>query len=186
MKKIIFLLLALFSISVNAQTKKPSITKPSKSEIDILYDKYKDTENINLLTPLGDLYGNIIIKYNSSKKPASIRINGISANKAMIASFISNTIIMKINQGYKPTDDTFLWGYNSYSELIKEGSYVDSCFKSKQNYQLLMRKENMYFRVNAKCCERNEEGYMSDNYTWEIETGDTKRQGVKNATNFEF
>ena len=186
MKIKLFLILALFSTLVNAQSKKPATTKPAQQEIDKLYDKYKDTKNINLLTPLGDLYGNVTIKYNSSKKPVSVKINGTSANKAMIASFISNTIIMKINQGYKPTDDTFLWGYDSYAELIKEGSYVDSCFKSKQNYQLLMRKENMYFRVNAGCCEKNKEGYENDNYTWEIETGDTKRQGGKKTTNFEF
>lgn len=51
MKKIVlFITLVVFTGYVNGQNKKTSATKP---EIDKLYEKYKDSDNITLFTPRG-------------------------------------------------------------------------------------------------------------------------------------
>ena len=177
-------MLTLFSTYLNAQTKKPATTKPAtatpaKPEIDKLYEKYKDSETITLFTPHGDLYGNVSIELNDNEKPISVTIHGVSENKPAIAEFISNTIKMKLKQGYKATKVPFGWDAWNYAELVEQG--LGWGFKEEHSFQLLMRKGNMYFRVDAGCCVN-----MGDGYTWEIETGDTKRQGGKNATKFEF
>ncbi|ATA73071.1 MULTISPECIES: hypothetical protein [Capnocytophaga] len=178
MKKIIlFITLAIFTGYVNGQNKKTSATK---SEIDKLYEKYKDSDNITLFTPQGDLQGIVTIKMNDNYKPVSITIKGSSEHKASIAEFISNTIKMKLKQGYKVTKAPFGWNTWSYAELVEQG--LGWGFKKdRQSFQLLMKKGNMYFRADAGCCV----GYDTS-YTWEIETGDSKRQGGSSATNFEF
>ena len=40
-----------------------------------------------------------------------------------------------------------------------------------------MGKGSLYFKIEV---------YSGSTYTWSIETGDTKRQGGKGATDFEF
>jgi len=192
MKNIFLLLLILFTAHVNAQTKKPApskstITKSAKSEIDELYEKYKDSKNITLFTPHGNLYGNIYIEMNDNEKPVSVTIHGVSENKPAISEFISNTIKMKLNQGYKATKVPFGWNAWSYAELVEQG--LGWIFKQEHSFQLLMRKGNMYFRVDGGCCvDKIDDGTMFGKsvYTWEIETGDSKRQGGDKATDFEF
>jgi hypothetical protein len=189
MKNTLLLLIVLLSTCVNAQTKKPISTKPStkkptKPEIDKLYEKYKDSEIITLFTPHGDIYGNVSTEINDNEKPVSVTIHGVSDNKPAIAEFISTTIKMKLKQGYKATKVPFGWEAWNYAELVEQG--LGWGYKEEHSFQLLMRKGSMYFRVDAGCCAENEQGYLNEGYTWEIETGDTKRQGGKNATNFEF
>lgn len=180
MKKIVlFITLVVFTGYVNGQNKKTSATKP---EIDKLYEKYKDSDNITLFTPQGDLEGKVTIKMNNNYKPVSITIKGISEHKAPIAEFISNTIKMKLKQGYKVTKAPFGWNSWTYAELVEQG--LGRGFKEEHSFQLLMKKGNMYFRVDAGCCV-DYIGWKGA-YTWEIETGDSKRQGGSNATNFEF
>ena len=119
MKNTILMLMTLFSTFSNAQTKKPSTTKDSKPEIDILYEKYKDKEDITLFTPHGNLYGNVSVEFNEDEKPVSVSIQGNSENKPAIAEFISNTIKMKLKQGYKPTKVPFGWNAWTYAELVE-------------------------------------------------------------------
>lgn len=194
MKNTLLLLLVVLSTTiVYAQTKKPAsktkpaTAKPSKPEIDKLYEKYADSKNITLYTPHGDLFGNVYIEMNDNEKPISVSIHGVSENKPAIAEFISNTIKMKLKQGYKATKVPFGWDSWNYAELVEQG--LGWYFKEKHSFQLLMRKGNMYFRVDAGCCvDKIEDGSMLGKsvYTWEIETGDTKRQGGNKATKFEF
>lgn len=185
---ITILLIIIFSTTLlNAQTKKTNTTasqKPAKPEIDKLYEKYKDSDNITLYTPHGDINGNVQIEFNNNEKPVSVTINGNSTNKAAIAEFISNTIKMKLKQGYKATKTPFFWGSLPYTEIVEQ--CLGWGFKEENSFQLLMRKGNMYFRVDAGCCAKDSKGYMGDGYTWEIVTGDSKRQGGDKATNFEF
>jgi hypothetical protein len=182
-----FLLMMIFGLLIgfaipntaNSQINKPVETKQVKPEIDKLYERYKDSDIITLYTPHGELQGNVTVLLNDEGKPVSVTIKGNSENKSAIAEFISNTIKMKEEQGYGAEKTPFGWDVWSYTELVLQG--LGWGFKEEHSFQLLMRKgNNMYFRADAGCCVGRSD------YTWEIETGDSNRQGGKNATKFEF
>ncbi|MEY5047614.1 MAG: hypothetical protein RLZZ175_973 [Bacteroidota bacterium] len=191
MRHILLLILLSFTVFVNAQTKpKSKKSTPTKPEIDKLYEKYKDSDSITLYTPHGELFGNVNIDMNENNKPISVQIYGHSENKSAIAEFISNTIKMKLKQGYKATKMPFGWGSWSFTELVEQG--LENEFREGHSFQLLMKKGSMYFRVDAGCCQKSLEGDVLYNfdqsfrYSWEIETGDSKRKGGNKATDFEF
>ena len=183
-KALLSIMILAFYFSANAQTKNSKITKSAKPEIDKLYEKYKDLENITLYTPHGELYANVFININDNDKPISITIHGVSNNKPAISEFISNTIKMKTKQGYKVTKAPHGWGFGTYAEDIEQG--LGWVYKEEHSFQLVMKKGKMYFRVDAGCCEEPEKGPRKDGYTWEIETGDSSRQGGNKASNFDF
>jgi hypothetical protein len=197
MKKVILLIFSIVLItnSVQAQNNTQSnkaISSPkSKSEIDKLYEKYKGVESIVLYTPHGDLNGNISIELNDKELPVSVSVFGNSNNKAAIAEFLSNTIKMKLGQGYVVKDQPFGWGSIPTTELVTLGLGWE--ILKEHSFQLLMRKGNMYFTANAgyspvnylNLALSNQMSFTND-YSWEIETCDTKRQGGSKASNFEF
>ena len=160
----------------------------SKSEIDRLADKYKETPSITLYTSHGDLDGNVSIEYNPDNKPQSIQITGRSLNKEAIMEFISNMIKQKYQQGYRVSDG-------------KSGDDVTTIlfFFSLGNYEDVrtFKKGNMYFIVKGGCCEKQNVTYkrgdktisyekISDYYWFSIETGDNSRKGGKKATKLDF
>lgn len=187
MKNIFLLLLTLFTTCINAQTKKTATPVSKKSEIDKLYEKYKDSKNITLFTSHGDIYGDVHIKLNDNKKPISVEISGFTENKPAIAEFISNTIKMKLKQGYKITKSPLNWGFYDNEEIIIEG--LGRSFNDNSSFHMTMTRGSMYFRVDAGCCILYADDGTNKSYdgsTWKIETGDKKRLGGKKAEKFEF
>jgi hypothetical protein len=170
----------LATIAINAQTKKAT----TQNEIDRLYEKYKGSDSITLYTAFGELRGKVSIIYNT--KPASIIIKGDSQNKDAIVEFLYNTILMKQKQGYViiSPDDWSMYVYESGRRHAIESGFGWKFKEDRSSLNFLMKKGSYYFRINGGCCvERYSSGTV---YTWEIETGDSRRQGGPNATTFDF
>ncbi len=200
-KGFILILILLFVVKTYPQTntyqKKPATKQQSLSEIDRLYNKYKNIDTITLYTSTYNLEGFVYISFNDNKKPYSISISGNSKStisfdydKKAISEFLSNTIKMKIKQGYKRVDgDEFINANSYYQEIYSSlndygySSLGESSFDyNYPDYNVAFKKSNMYFVVTANCKKNN--GILD--YSWSIETTDTKRQAGKNAINFDF
>ncbi|MCD6013854.1 MAG: hypothetical protein K0Q79_3716 [Flavipsychrobacter sp.] len=193
MKKLFILLVLIFvSVISHAQSKVPAKTA-STSEIDNLYKKYKDSKTVVLYTPLGDLDGNVSIEMNSNEKPVSVSISGETSSLDALVEFLYNTMLMKKKQGYRPTKNTFTNDiekisieattnneneFTSKTEMVRGISgYAGYYGNNSTTCVFLMKKGSLYFKMEV---------YSGNTYSWSIETGDTKRQGGKGATDFEF
>ena len=76
--KIKFLIIAVLSVQCYISIAQTKSTAPKKnnvvkqSEIDRLYDKYKNSGEIKLFTPYGELDGSVYINFNDDNKPESV------------------------------------------------------------------------------------------------------------------
>lgn len=191
-KQLTILLCLLISLVGNAQVKN-NIKKPqTKSQIDNLYEKYKDTKTITLYTPIENLEGDVNIELNDNNKPISISISGETNSEDALNEFLRNAIIMKKKQGYKikagSLEALFVAVQQGFpSNRLNPPLYIPK-YDEVSSSIFLMTNNNMYFKIEMTNCFNKHEAELNlDNcYSWSIETGDTKRQGGKNATKFEF
>ena len=192
MKKSLLILLALtIQLTIVAQNIPPlpttKKTSGTKSEIDRLYEKYKnsDDESITLYTPFGELYGTLKINFNSSKKPESIIISGSTNNKEAVARFIADFIQQKLSANYSDPKCSFstAWEYES----IKSGLDVPQEFDMSPSFYFT--KGNMYSKIKGYCSIRKTlvpTMTPIKSYEFEVETGDRSRLGGRNAKPFDF
>lgn len=187
-QQILFLLLTLVtSFTSFSQTKKSTSKPVTKSEIDRLADKYKNTPTITIFTSHEDLIGSVDIDYNVDAKPEAIRITGDSKNKDAVAEFISNIIAQKKKQGYVSSDGRF---EPTDAHWIKETMLGDE-----EGVNFTFKKGKMIFKVKGGW--RSETGWKKNIfgelestfesiYWFQIETIDYSRKGGKKATKFDF
>ena len=67
----------------------------SNSEIDRLYDFYKNKKTINLITTHGEIDASVTVEVNDAGKAKSVIIEGVTENMFVMVSHLSNTINMK-------------------------------------------------------------------------------------------
>ena len=173
MKLRIFFCIIFCFLYVSQNLYSQPVVAKYKSEVDALFAKYQDTDNVKLFTAFGDLFGDVLLIKNKKRQAQSVKISGNSENKAAITSFISYTIKMKLNQGYKVVNVPYGWDEKEIEKIIKDR--MDAKFKSKLSFMLMMKKENIFFSINVGCCQKNNENLSAKDYFWEIETRDTKR-----------
>jgi hypothetical protein len=186
-QQLIFMILTLFlSSAAFSQTKKSSNKPSTKSEIDRLADKYKDTPKITIYTSHEDLIGEVDIEYNADKKPVAIIINGESENKDAIAEFLSNIIAQKEKQGYRASDGTF---------EPTDANWLKFNMTGDDGINHTYKKNKMVFIAKAgsrseQFYEKNILGELVTNYKtiywFHIETIDYSRKGGTKATKFDF
>jgi hypothetical protein len=160
-------------------------TKPI-NEIDKLSNTYKDGQKIKLFSPFEDLIGVVSIASNSEGKPYSISITSTSSSKPAIGEFLSNTIKMKLNQGYKPVKIPFGWGGFSIREQVEQG--LGWGLSDDAHFSVLLRKGIMFFTADAWVQLNMDLNYSEDSneYHFKISTNDSKRQAGKGAESFKF
>jgi len=146
------------------------------SELDRLVEKYKGSTTVKLYTSQGELTGEVEIGYNSDSIPQSITISSSSDNLDVIAEFLSQIILQKEEQGYKSTD-----GYEEPTTVY----WFKEVKLPNDGINLTYKKGNMYFI--AKGGTNYGVPYSDKNEYWmSIETGDLKRKGGNDGTNFDF
>jgi len=151
-KKYLVVILVLYSLNSFCQSKKPSSVS-GQSEIDNLYQKYKNSKEIELYTSHGSITGQVTINYNHDKKPYSVNISSRSGTDAdAVAEFLVKTIRMKKGQGYKEVKGSNQDFSGQLKPITEDDfwSYI-TCFKceNSQYFDIDMRKGSMYFRANA-------------------------------------
>ncbi|MGI6572394.1 MAG: hypothetical protein ACOX19_03000 [Fermentimonas sp.] len=192
---IFILLILLYSFCLfDSYGQTNNIQGTSKSEIDRLSDIYKDTKSITLSTPHGKLEGSVFVNTNDVNKPESVFIAGVSTNKPAIVAHLTNTINMKMKQGYKPIRD-YTTGYGSYSDLFELQMMLLN-LENNRSYEMAFTKGQMSFRagvaLNVNLVERNSEYGINpydkvvDGFLWYIETKDSKRVVGSKGSEFIF
>ena len=174
-------LLILISHLSFSQTKKKAVqTKP---EIDQLYSKYKDNEQITLYTAFGELIGDVNCKLNSDNKPESIEIKIQTENREAAARLITDLIQQKLKNNYKDGNTTYdtRWQFES----IKSSLDIPDQFEEMRD-PFYFTKKSMYTKIEYSCSNCNMRDLGTKIYNISIVTGDKSRAGGKKATKFEF
>jgi hypothetical protein len=165
-----------------SQTKKKANTV--KPEIDQLYSKYKDVEQITLYTPFGELIGNITCNNNSEDKAEAIEILIETENREAAARFIADLIQQKLKNKYREGNTTYntTWEFES----IKFQLDIPNQFEEMRQ-PFYFTKKSMYTKIEYACsnCDNNID-FETKTYKISIITGDKSRSGGKNAAKFEF
>lgn len=186
---ILIISISILSISLFSQAKKKT-QSTSKPEIDRLYDKYKSMDVITLYTPHGNLEGSISVETNDDEKPASVCIEGKSYNEQAFSAHLTNTIRMKLQQGYKPIKN--YTNVYTYSELIEmemkpysdHNRHFEMAFSKGQMSFLVGVGKHIILRNTGSLLSPNEE--IVDGFYWYITTTDTKRASGSGGSVFEF
>ncbi|MBS1641597.1 MAG: hypothetical protein JSR11_03880 [Bacteroidetes bacterium] len=92
-KRLLFLLSIIFSLALNAQTQ----TK----DIDVLYQKYKNRDTIEVTNANGTVKLAVSVILNSKGKPESIILTGYADNSTLANSLIDKLENDKKKAGYK-------------------------------------------------------------------------------------
>ncbi len=178
----ILLILILTTQIANSQTKKKTTTV--KPEIDQLYSKYKDSDQIILYTAFGELTGNITCNLNADNKPESIEILIETENREAVARFIADLIQQKLKNKYREGNTTYntTWEFES----IKYQLDIPNQFEDMRQ-PFYFTKKTMFTKIEYGCsnCDGNND-FEIKNYRISVVTGDKSRAGGKNATKFEF
>jgi hypothetical protein len=178
----IFLILILTNQITYSQTKKKTVT--AKPEIDQLYSKYKDSDQIILYTAFGELIGNVTCNLNVDNKPESIEILIETENREAAARFIADLIQQKLKNKYREGNATYnsTWEFES----IKFQLDISNQFEDMRQ-PFYFTKNTMFTKIEYSClnCDENND-FETKNYKISITTGDKSRSGGKNATKFEF
>ena len=115
---VILFLLPIYSLVLLGQTRIMA-QESSNSEIDRLYDFYENKKAINLITTHGEIDASVTLEVNDAGKAMSIIIEGVTENMFAMVSHLSNTINMKVEQGYVPVKNyvSFNGSYFNYLEI---------------------------------------------------------------------
>lgn len=178
----VILMLIVTNQITYGQAKKKTIT--AKPEIDELYSKYKDLEEITLYTAFGELTGNITCNLNSDDKPESIEIVIETENRDAAARFIADLIQQKLKNKYREGNATYntTWEFES----IKYQLDIPNQFEEMRE-PFYFTKKSMYTKIEYACsnCNNNND-FEAKNYKVTITTGDKSRFGGENASKFKF
>jgi len=181
-KQLIVIMILLISINAECQVKKNIKYPSAKSEIDKLYERYKDLTTITLNTPLGSIEGKVSIVYNKEGKPTSVRISGETSSEEVLTEFLENTIKMKKRQGYKNNENEifqikYLNQILTTNYLMKKGAmyfivHSENCTEIKDKYQLdkELAQQKGYAKLGIEH-PINLKNEVSGCYSWYIETG---------------
>jgi len=188
---ILFVSISILSTSLYSQVKKKTQTT-SKPEIDRLYEKYKNTDFITLYTPHGELEGSVKVEMNDDDKAKSVYIQGHAYNQPAIVAHLTNTIRMKLQQGYKPIKNYTYDG--TYSDLIErqmmtfdqDGTkYIELAFsKGRMNFLVGVGLKIIPGEYNSVTYYKSKD--VVSGYYWYIKTEDTARAAGSGGSTFEF
>lgn len=176
-----FTLLILISQISFAQAKKKAVT--TKPEIDQLYSKYKESEQITLYTAFGELTGDINCKLNLDNKPESIEIKIETENREAAARFIADLIQQKLKNNYRDGNTTYSTSWQF--ESIKSALDIPEQFEEMRE-PFYFTKKSMYTKIEYSCSNSDSRDLGTITYHISIVTGDKSRAGGKKATKFEF
>ena len=179
MKQLIFSTITFLAFSISL------FSQSGSSEIDRLYEKYKDAPEIELITIFGNIMGHVTISKNSNSLPQSITIDISTTNIDAAAKFVSEFIQQKLDAGYKSSD-----GITEYGAWEFEGVRTTLDFGWEKIF--IFEKGNMYTKVSYSGKDKysinktEAYGFKTITYYITIETGDRSRLGGSNATKFDF
>lgn len=166
----------------------------SNSEIDKLYNLYKDKKTLSISTPHGNLVVSVGAYTNDEEKPKTVVIAGKSWNLSAVVAHLSNTINMKVKQGYRPIKNyTSLHG--EYFRLIEDKLSTFN-INNKGDYEMAFTKDKMNFlvrfgmniittpqKINGVTMYHTE---TANGFFWRIQISDTKREAGPNDSEFVF
>lgn len=197
-KLFLLLVFTLFcSLGLFGQTK--IVTQAtSNSEIDKLYNLYKDKKTISISTPHGNLDASVGAYTNDEGKPKHVGIAGTSKNESAIVTHLVNTINMKIKQGYRPIEN-YTRGFESYSTLIRLKMQTLTMWTMRKDldrdYEMAFRKGQMtflvrvglnikidFYEINGLHCQDEK----MDGFLWYIKITDTNREAGPSGSEFVF
>ena len=191
---LILFLLPVFSLVLLGQAKIMA-QESSSSEIDKLYDFYENKKAINLITTHGEIDASVTLEVNDAGKAKSIIIEGVTENMLAMVSHLSNTLNMKVEQGYMPVKN-YISAHESYFNYLEIYAKSLSVLHNRMEYEMAFSKEEMNFHLiyglDLKHLSREEiQDFIYNNnkdaeYFWRIELKDTKRAAGLDSSEFVF
>lgn len=191
---LILFLLPVFSLVLLGQAKIIA-QESSNSEIDRLYDFYKNKKAINLITTHGEIDASVTLEVNDAGKAKSIIIEGVTKNMLAMVSHLSNTINMKVKQGYVPVKNYVSYS-DSYFNYLENYANSLSIINNRIKHEMAFSKGEMNFHlifgldVEHLSSEELKKLIINNNkgagYFWRIELKDTRRAAGLDSSEFVF
>ena len=191
---VILFLLPIYSLVLLGQTRIMA-QESSNSEIDRLYDFYENKKAINLITTHGEIDASVTLEVNDAGKAKSIIIDGVTENMFAMVSHLSNTINMKVEQGYVPVKNyvSFNGSYFNYLEIQARAlSVTYNVFKHEMAFSKGEMNFHLIYGLDVEHLSKEElrefsyDKTKSPGYFWRIELKDTKRAAGLDSSEFVF
>ncbi|WP_298737269.1 hypothetical protein [uncultured Chitinophaga sp.] len=140
--------------------------KPSISDLDRLYSKYKAAAKISIFSAGDEVKADVEIQYNDAGKPQAIVLSGESSDLELLLRIRKTLIDQKVRAGYKREEDNR--GFET--DLLQKGT----------QYARYTVVDNDYLNSGKSIFETRIP------HSFRFEVGDTKRQGNGKTETFSF
>ena len=191
---VILFLLPIYSLVLLGQTRIMA-QESSNSEIDRLYDFYENKKAINLITTHGEIDASVTLEVNDAGKAKSIIIEGVTENMLAMVSHLSNTLNMKVEQGYMPVKN-YISAHESYFNYLEIYTKSISVLHNRMEHEMAFSKGEMNFHLifgldvehlsKEELQEFTYDKTKSPGYFWRIELKDTRRAAGLDSSEFVF